>query len=290
MRQKYSAAVIVFTMCLSLVNAYSQGGAAVAMGSQVKSPLNREIERAYRLKEQKRSTEALAAFNGVLKKDPTNHAALTEAGYIHAGLKHYDAAVKYLAAASAQDPSNMQLHMDLGYVYQARNQRESAQTQFKIVAARPGEFQEKAQEALKVVAAGPAPASKEELRQRRLREQGYSALTAGNKAAARKAFQAAVANDPKDEAALKQLGFINLDEGALSAAAANFEAIRALEPSDYFVALQLGYTYQRLQKKEQAHEAFSAALGSSDAKVHDAAQAALEPAGAAIAPVLGTSL
>jgi len=99
------------------------------------------FERAYRLKEQGKEAQALAAFNAILAKDPNNRIATMEAGYLHASLKHYGSAVKLLAAASAQDPQNMQLHMDLGYTYQAMKRHELAQERFRLVASKPGELQ-----------------------------------------------------------------------------------------------------------------------------------------------------
>jgi Flp pilus assembly protein TadD len=252
-------------------------------------PLRKELERGYRLKEQKRSVEAVAVFAAVLKKDPQDHAALTELGYLHAGLKHYASAVKYLAAASAQDPDNMRLHMDLGYAEQGLKKNDAAREQFAIAAASSGEFQEAARNALASAAPSPS-AAVADAKQRRLLETGYAQLNRGEKAAAAKTFEAAVANDPKDAAALKQLGFIHFDAGRLAVAAADFEGVRALAPNDYFVALQLGYTYERLQKKDQAREAFGAALASGDEKIHGAAQAALQASGGAPAAPSSSSV
>jgi tetratricopeptide (TPR) repeat protein len=241
---------------------------ATAVAAPAFSPVKMELARGYSLKKQERSAEAITAFEGVLKEDPGNLAALSELGYLHTSFKHYDLAAKYLAAACAQDPSDMQIHMGLAYAYAALKQEAAAEKQFKIVAASPSEFQAKAQNALN------SP----------LREQGYAALKSGDKAAARKAFETAVANAPKDAAALKQLGFINHDEGDLPASAANFEAVLTLEPGDYTVALQLGYTYTALHKEDQARKAFQAALSSTDEKIHEAAAAALQSTGGVSAP------
>jgi tetratricopeptide (TPR) repeat protein len=272
------------------IAARSQGAAPAAGGASTSSPFKKDLERGYRLKEQKRGPEAVAAFAAVLAKDPSNHAALTELGYLHAGLRHYNTALKYLRAASAQDPDNMRLRMDLGYAAQSAKRYDAATEQFRIVAERRGEFQAQAQAALETMKASSPAAGEADVKQRRLREQGYAALSRGDKTAAGKSFESAVANDPKDAAALKQLGFIDLDQGRLAEAAANFEAVRALEPNDYFVALQLGYTYERLQKKEQARESFSAALASADEKIHGAAQTALRSYGAPAAGAPASSL
>jgi Flp pilus assembly protein TadD len=274
MREVIVAAALSAT-CLFSGPAYSQGNAdagAAAASPKVKS----QLERAYRLKTDKKSAEAVAAFETILKSDPENHAATAELGYLHAGLKHWNSAVKYLGAASKQDESDMRLRMDLGYAYQALKNNDAARAEFARVAGQPGDFQAQAQSALEAMKGAPAAAPGDS-KQRRLLDQGYAALRRGDKITARKRFEAAVVNDPKDGAALKQLGFVNLEEGKLSAAAANFEAARGLEPNDYFVALQLGYTYERLQKKDLARDAFNAALASTDAKIHDAAVAALKP-------------
>lgn len=265
-------------------NAPAQADAAVRQETQQAQPTQKakaQLARAYKLKAAKKNVEAIAAFEAVVKADPENRAAIAELGYLHAGLKHWSSAAKYLAAASKQDPSDMRLHMDLGYAKQALKDVEGARAEFQTVAGQTGEFQAQAQGALdSVKSAGQAvtvdPAQKRTL------EQAYSALRRGDKATARKRFETAAAADPKDAAVQKQLGYLNLEEGKLAAAASNFEAARGLEPNDYFIALQLGYTYERLQKKEQAREAFNAAMASTDAKIHDAAVAALKPSADAV--------
>ena len=287
--------IFVLMTCLASLPAHSEeiamstGAATPSAAVAASVPFRKDLERGYRLKEQKRSAEAVAVFSAVLSKDPANHAALTELGYLHAGLKHYNSAAKYFRAASAQDPANMRLRMDLGYAEQALKRYDAAAEEFRIVGAHQGEFQDQAQKALAAISSVPA-VSQEGAAQRRLREQGYAALNRGDKDAAAKSFEAAVANDPTDAPALKQLGFINFDAGKLAAAAANFEAVRALTPNDYFVALQLGYTYERLQKRDQAREAFVAAMASGDAKIHGAAQAALQSSGGPGAPAPSSSL
>lgn len=291
MRQRLIAAAVVAAVTfVNSIGGYSARPASAAEIAATDSPIKKEIERGYRLKDQQRYDEALAAFQGVLKTDPNNHAVLTELGYIHANLKQYSSALKHLGAASEQDPGNMRLHMDLGYVNQALKQRLQAEKQFRIVSAETGEYQAQAQEALKMLALPTVSVKRPDLKQQRLREKGYAALNRKDRKAARKAFEAAVVGNPQDEAALKQLGFINLEDGDLASAATNFEAARAIEPGDHFVALQLGYTYDRLNKKEQARAAYSAALASTDPKIRDAAQAALELSGASVAPALGSSL
>lgn len=291
MRQTLSSIiVIVSAACLWPAPGCANSPAAPVAGAQASPSVKSRLERAYVMKSEGRASDAIAAFQGVLKQDPGNQAALSELGYLHAGLKQHQASVKYLRAASAQDPGNMRLHMDLGYAYQALKQLKQAEGQFKMVVESSGDFEAQAQEALRQVAAPAAAGPRPGLRQQRLREAGYAALGRGDRAAARKAFQAAAANDPKDVASLKQLGFINLSDGNLSAAAADFEAIRALDPADYFIALQLGYTYDKLKKREQAREAFGAALASDDAKIHAAAKAALQAPGIAEAPDSGSAL
>ncbi|MBI2384759.1 MAG: tetratricopeptide repeat protein [Elusimicrobia bacterium] len=283
MRQIY-VAVMMSAAVLSAASAGSQEGAAP------RSPHKAQFERAYKLKEQKRDTQALAAFNAILQKDPRDHAALTEAGYLHASLKQYGPAAERLSAASAQDPENMRLRMDLGYVQQARKRYAEADEQFRVVAAKPGEFQEAAQGASTEIHRLLAAGDPSEAKRRRAMERGYAALNRGAKAAARKEFAAVLAADPKDEAARKQLGFLNFEAGRFAEAAADFEAVRALRPNDYLVVLQLGYTYERLKKKEQARQAFSAALDSTDARIHDAAQTALQASGGAPKPAPASSL
>jgi tetratricopeptide (TPR) repeat protein len=268
-RRAAAAAIVASATCLCSTRIYSQAQAEAALAAPAVPPVKIGLARGYNLKSQKRSAEAISAFEEVLKEDSGNHPALTELGYLHTSFKHYDLAVKYLSAASAQDPGDMQIHMGLAYAYHALKQEGSAEEQFKIVAASPGVYQAKAQNALN------SP----------LREKGYASLKSGNRAAARKAFETAIAKAPKDADALKQLGFINHDDGDLTASAANFEAVRALEPNDYSVALQLGYTYTLLRKEDQARKQFEAALSSTDEKIHAAAAASLQSTGGASASV-----
>jgi Flp pilus assembly protein TadD len=274
----FAAAASVLT-----VSASSQGVAPVAP-APASAPFKKEFVRAYRLKAQNRDAEAAVVFSAILAKDPSNHAALTELGYLNVGLKHYETAALYLRSASAQDPENMRLRMDLAYALQTVKRPDDAAVQFRYVAEHVGEFQAQAQKALDATA-GQAPAETPAgAKQRRMREQGYGALRRGDKVAAAKAFRSAIASDATDAAAFKQLGFLNIEAGRYSEAASNFESARALQPTDLFVALQLGYTYDRLQKKDQAREAFGAAAASDDEKIRTAAQAALQSSGPA-APV-----
>ncbi len=276
MRQSYFA-VMMSTIAFMPVVARSQALPVKAIPQ--KSPLKADFELAYRLKSQERAAQALAAFNAILRKDRGNHVALVEAGYLHGSLQHYDLAVKYLAAAVAQEPGSMRLRMDLGYAHLALKQYAAAGEQFVIVAGEPGEFQAVAQGALLASRRALAVAGHASTRHRELLEQGYAALNRGDQTLARKAFESVLVKDPKDEAALKQLGFINFAEGKLMEAASNFEAARALRPNDYFLALQLGYTYDKLKKKDLAREAFAVALASGEEKIHNAAQSALQASG-----------
>lgn len=279
MRQVILAAM-VSASCLS----------SVPVRSQESAPLKKALARGYKLKEQKRDVEAVAAFSAVLAKDPENIAALTELGYLNENLHHRATAVKYLAAASARDPQNMRLRMDLGYAEQSVKRYSAAAAEFRLVAAQPGEFQSQARQAQDTVAAAEQAGSPAEAARRRLLAQGYAALKKGDKPAARRAFEAASAADAKDPVSRKELGYLDLAQGRTESAAANFEAARALAPDDYFVALQLGYTYDKLRKRDQARAAFGAALASTDAKIHDAAQAALQSSGGPGAPVSPSSL
>lgn len=210
------------------------------------SPVKGDLERGYRLKEQHKTAEAISAFGAVLKKDPENHAAVTELAYLNAGAKKWNSAAKWFEKAVAQDGENGRLRMDYGYALQALKKPAEAAAQFQAAADKPGEFQEAAKAALAAVGTAPAAVDAET---QKLKERGYALLKKGD----------------------------------LEGAARVFEGVRAKSPEDFVVALQLGYTYDKLQKKDLAREAFTAALGSGDAKIHDAAQSALEASGGAAA-------
>jgi len=235
--------------------------------------ISSRLERGYQLLKENKKPEAMAAFNSVIKNDPSNHAALIELGYLHAGMKHWRSAAKYLQAASAQDPENKRLHMDLGYAYQSIKDLNRAENEFQTVAKEPGEFQTQAQSALTAIANGRQ--SGVDSKQSRLLEEGYAALNKEDKALARQRFEAALAQDPQNTVVLKQLGFLDLSQGKTASAAKRFEAVRAIDSNDYFASLQLGYIYQRQRKIQRAQEAFNSAVASPDAQIHGAAQAAL---------------
>ena len=236
--------------------------------------IQKKLDRAYKLAAEKKNTEAIAAFNSVLKSDPENHAALASLGYLYMGVQQWKSAVKSFEAATLQDPGDQRLRMDFGYALQGAGDFDAAATEFTRLSTRKGEYQAAAREALEELRNAEPPA---QMMGRKLLERGYAALEEGNKSAARKRFEEAVKYDPKNSLALKQLGFMNFEAGRLKAAVENFEAARAVQPDDYVAALQLGYTYAKLKKNDEAREAFTAASASTDAKVRDAATAALAP-------------
>jgi Tfp pilus assembly protein PilF len=280
MRQWSFAAIFVIAGLLS-------GGAAAqqtqrsSADAPARSRVKAKLERAYSLMRANRNAEAIPVLNDVLKTDPNNHAALVELGYLHAGLKQGRLATRYFKAALAQDPGNMRLHMDLGYVYQSQKDFAAAGREFELVAQEPGEFQAQAQAAARVLKDAAEAGKPSDQGQRRRLEQGYAALRQGNRAFARKQFEAALRSDPRNAAILRQLGHMSLEAGDLPAAAERFEAARKLQPDDGFVSLQLGYIYQRMNKKEPSAEAFRSALASPDAKIQAAAEIALKPSGTA---------
>src|SRR5882672_2930844 len=79
---------------------------ATAHSQTAPRQVSSKLEKGYRLLRENKRTEALAAFSNVIQTDPSNHAALVELGYLQSGFKHWRSAVKYLKAASAQDPEN----------------------------------------------------------------------------------------------------------------------------------------------------------------------------------------
>lgn len=148
------------------------------------APFKLELERAYRLKESGQGAESAAVFAGVLRKDPRNHAAAMELGYLYVGLKRYDVAAKYLALASAQTPDDMRLRMDLAYAWQELKRPVAAAKEFEVVAAAPGEFQMQAR-----------------------RQLGYAHLAAGRLPEAAAQFEAVRAAQPLDGVVALQLGY-----------------------------------------------------------------------------------
>lgn len=198
-----------------------------------------------------------------------------EAGYLHAKRGQFASAAKRLAAASTRDPENMRLRMDLAYAYQGAKKHGEAEDQFRIVASKPGEFQAAAQAAAKEAARLRAGEGPEGAKRRARLQKGYAAVGRGDKPAARAAFEALIAADPKDAEARKQMGYINFEDGRYADAAADFEAALAAEPNDHVTALQLGYTFEQMKKPEQARASFTAALQSGDEKIREAAKNAL---------------
>lgn len=209
---------------------------------------------------------------------PAPQDADAEAGYRLVKRGQFAAAAKRLSAASARDPENMQLRMDLAYAYQAVKKHAEAEANFRIVASKPGAFQAAAAAAGDESARQRAAAGPEGARRRARLASGYAAVGRGDKDGARRAFAALLAADPKDQEARKQMGYLNYEDARYADAAADFEAVLALRPDDHVTALQLGYTYERLEKREQARASFTSALRSGDDKIREAAQNALQAA------------
>lgn len=157
---------------------------SAAIPALAEPSLKADLAKGYLMKEQNRVPEAIVAFGAVLKKDPKNHAALSELGYLHAGLKQNVSAAKFLGAAALQQPDNARLRMDLGYVYQALKRRGDAQVQFKAVVALPGEMQAVA-----------------------LKELGFMNLADGRLQAAAANFEALRVLTPTDLYSVLQLGY-----------------------------------------------------------------------------------
>lgn len=269
--------VMTMTMTMTLLglevhDACSQGTASTAM-SPMQAQTRSKMARAYQLKERGRREDAISVFKTVLKTDPGNSEALVELGYLYASLKQWPAAAKYLKLAVEQDPGNIRLRMDLGHVRASMKDFAGAAEQFRVAANEPGEFQVKAQEALSAMGANAQVSV--HAGQRKMIGEGWSALRRGDRATARRKFEAALENDSSDASIIKQVGFLNLQDGRMNEAIDKFEAARALDAKDHFIALQLGYLYERVNKKERARDAFTAALASPDEKIRAAAQTAL---------------
>lgn len=255
-----------------------QAASAAAM-TPAQARMRSRLAKAYQSKEQGRPAEAIAAFKNVLRTDPGNSEAIMELGYLHASLKQWPAAAKYLRQASEQDPGNMRLRMDLAYARSAMGDEAGAAESFRAVAAETGEFQQKAREALAALGAGAEATAR--AGHRRIVNEGWAALRRGDRAVARRKFEQALAKDSKDAGVLKQVGFLDLHDGKMESAVRRFETARALDANDHFIALQLGYLYDRLGEKDRSREAFTAALASPDEKIHAAAQEALRGTAAA---------
>lgn len=267
-----------FLLAAGAAGAAAQGAQAPQAPAQAQ--MRSRLAKAYELKEKNKPADAIAAFRQVLRTDPGNTEAIIELAYLHAGLRQWPAAAKYLRQASMQDPGNMRLRMDLAHALSAVDDAAGAAEQFRVVAAEPGEFQEKARQALSTLGAGAQ--AQQRAGYRKTVNEGWAALRRGDRAGARRKFEQALAMDPKDAGVIKQVGFLDLHDGKMEAAVRNFETARALDSGDHFIALQLGYLYERMGDKERSREAFTSAMASPDEKIHAAARAALrETAGTA---------
>lgn len=261
---------------LAAVEAYSQGVAPAATAmTPSQAQMRSKLARAYQLKEKSKPLQAIAAFKTVLKTDPGNSEAIVELGYLYAGMKQWPAAAKYFKQAVDQDPGNMRLRMDLAYARAGMRNFSGAAEEFRVVANEPGEFQQRAKEALDAMGAEAQAGAN--AGHRKTVSEGWAALRRGDRPTARRKFEAALKADPKDAAVLKQVGFLDLQDGRMPEAVKKFEMARELDSSDYFIALQLGYLYERMNKKEEARGAFTAAMSSPDEKIRAAAKAALAP-------------
>lgn len=276
MRHLIAVAVIILSVVAVVPESSAKSVAVAPARSTVAGSTQMKLVRAYRLVGEKKSVEAIAAFQSVLKAEPGNHAALVSLGYLYSNGKQWKSAAKSFKTAVTQEPGDLRVRMDLAYALRASGDVAGATEEFRLVAAQESEFKAAAQTELSNLKnAGPSAA---ELKEHKLLEKGYAALGRGDKAAARVLFAAAVHADANNAAARKQLGFLDYDAGRMQAAAKHFEAARVIEPTDYITVLQLGYTYAKLKKSDAAREAFTAASASEDAKIREAAVSELKPA------------
>lgn len=232
-------------------------------------------QRGYDLIQAGKNREALQVFQEVLKTDPRNHQARLEAGYLSAGLKHWEDAVRYLDEAAEEDPENLRLRMDLAYVREELGEYDAAANDFQFVLRQQSQFDQQARDALKSIEDGSAEGASK-AREEGIVNEGYDALRRGDERSARRKFEMALTEDPRATEVQKQLGYMNIEKGELAAAAEQFEGARNLNPNDYSTALQLGYIYDSLHNPKKAQEAFRRAAQSPDREIREAALAALK--------------
>ncbi|MDD5655741.1 MAG: tetratricopeptide repeat protein [Elusimicrobia bacterium] len=233
-----------------------------------------EMDRAYSLLRENKRAEAAAVLRRVLEDDPANRQARLELAYVCIQLRDWKEALRQLDRAIENDPDDPRLRMELGYVREALGQESAAADEFSMAARRPGELQAQAREALARSKAS-LKASGLENRQLNLLDAGYDKLRQGDRAAARKDFESALADDPGRAEILKQLGYMSIEDDDPAAAAARFEGARRLAPLDETIALELGYIYHNLHNDEKAERCFRSVENSPDTMIRDAARAGL---------------
>ena len=276
--------LVVCIVSLTAYNALAQSPppatASVDQGSQ-DAQSQTALNQAYALLRMGKLEEAVAAFKRVLESNPENRTVRLELGYLNGRLGRWREAIRYLELVSHQEPENLKLRLDLGYALQNLGELDRAAQEFKAVSEGSVELRSEAQSALdnvrslQAAQAARAQAARE-AQQDRLLNQGYNWLREGNRAAARQAFERALAEDPTNVTILKQIGYLALAEGNLQLAAERFESAWQLAPQDYAAALQLGFIYDRLHQSAKAEAAFRAALASPDPKTFRAARGALK--------------
>ena len=232
------------------------------------------MNKAYGLLKAERPESAAAAFEEILKTEPSNRQAELELVYIRIRLKRWKEAVVLLDTLLEDDPSDMRLRMERGYARLALGERAAAADEFALVARETGQFQAQAKEALKSLSADATPEGRA-ARCDALLNEGYDLLRRGEKAAARDKFRQALIEAPGRTEILKQLGYMSLADGDMVDAVKDLEGARLLAPFDYETALELGYIYDGLHDEAGAEKSFAAALPSDDPKIRAAAAASL---------------
>src|SRR5579871_5923748 len=93
------------------------------------------LKQANSLRAKGRLEEAADAYRNVIALDPDHGVALAALGNIATRLRDFDAALKYLQAASARDPKNHKLLMAVGDVLRQMSRLEEARAVYEKIAA-----------------------------------------------------------------------------------------------------------------------------------------------------------
>src|SRR5579871_1637651 len=225
------------------------------------------LKQANSLRAKGRLEEAADAYRNVIALDPDHGVALAALGNIATRLRDFDAALKYLQAASARDPKNHKLLMAVGDVLRQMSRLEEARAIYEKVAAedpsneraaaclgliaRQNQDAAKAKPAAIPVAEGTVSGNISALL-----KQANSLRAKGRMEEAADAYRGVIALDPGHVVALAALGHVATRLRDFDAALKYLQAASALDPKNHKLLMAVGDVLRQMSRLEEARAVY----------------------------------
>lgn len=200
--------------------------------------ISTRLKVANSLRAKGRMAEAADGYKAVLALDPDHMVALMGLGYIATQRHEFDAALKYLQAASAVDPKNIKVQRAIDDVLR----RASQQSQSLGATAESVDISARLKEA-------------------------NSLRAKGRMAEAADAYNGVLALDPENVVALTALGYIATQRREFDAALVYLQAASALDPKNIKVLLAIGDLLRKASRLEEARVTYEKVVTESPSNV-----------------------